>query len=278
MNTRTALQIVTGLGLAIGMMPQAHAVTGCTNNMLSGAYGWQLSGTLTPDLSGGVGGAATPLKVMARIPTEVPGTVSVAAGFASFFLDGGGNLFGNSAVILDGVWSEGPLTGSYNVNDDCSVSLTLTDSAGGTQHFDGVVVNRGDEATLLQTDKGVGISGSLRHARGSCQTSDILGSFGFRSEGTILATGPFTSIGTINLDGQGNATATESRFSAGAYSQVASTGTITVNTDCTLTLTLSANTDGSLVNFRGMQLNNMKEIFLLRSDDGTAITGHVIAQ
>jgi len=278
MNTRTALKIVTGLALAIGVMPRAQAITGCTNNLLTGAYGWQLSGTLTTDLAGGVGGATTPMKVMSRIPSEAPGTVSLAAGLASVFMDGGGNLFGNAAVILDGVWSEGPVTGAYNVNDDCSVSVTVTDSGGGTQHFDGVVVNRGDEASLLQTDKGVGLSGSLRHSRGFCQTTDTSGSFGFRSAGTILSSGPATSIGAINLDGQGGVTASESRFSGGAYSQVASTGTITINSDCTLTLTLSANTDGSLVNFRGVMLNNLKELLLVRSDDGTAVTGNVTVQ
>jgi hypothetical protein len=277
MNTQTTLKIVTGLALAIGAMPRAQAITGCTNNMLSGAYGWQLSGTLTPNLSGGVAGAATPPKVMSRIASDAPGT-SVAAGLATVFLDGGGNLFGDAVLIVDGTSSEGPVTGAYNVNDDCSMSITLTDSSGGTQHFDGVVVNRGDGANLLQTDQGVGVSGSLRHARGFCQTSDIGGGFGFRSTGTTADSGPVSSIGSINLDGQGNVTASESRFGSGAYSQVASTGSITVNSDCSLNLMLASNADGSLVNYRGIILNSTKDMFLLRSDDGATVTGTVIAQ
>ena len=277
MNTQTALKIVTGLALAIGTMPRAQAITGCTNNMLSGAYGWQLSGTLTTNVSGGVAGAATPLNVMSRIASDAPGT-SVAAGLATLFMDGGGNLFGNAVLIVDGASSEGPVTGSYNVNDDCSMSITLTDSSGGTQHFDGVVVNRGDGANLLQTDPGVGVAGSLRHARGFCQTSDIGGGFGFRSAGMVTAWGPSSSIGSINLDGQGNVTASESRFGGGVYSQVASTGSITVNSDCSLNLTLAANTDGSLQNYRGIILNSTKDMFLLRSDDGATVTGTVIAQ
>ncbi|HEV3202524.1 MAG TPA: hypothetical protein VGZ73_31745 [Bryobacteraceae bacterium] len=278
MNTQNTLKIITGLALAIGAMPRAQAITGCTNNMLSGAYGWQLSGTLTPSLSGGVAGAVTPPKALSRISSGAPGTVSVAAGLATVFLDGGGNLFGNAVLILDGTSSEGPVTGAYNVNDDCSLSITLTDSGGGTQHFDGVVVNRGDGVNLLQTDPGVGVSGSLRHARGFCQTSDIGGGFGFRSAGTIAASGPFSSIGSINLDGQGNVTASESRFGNGAYSQVVSAGSITVNSDCSLNMTLAANTDGSLVNYRGIILNSTKDMFLLRSDDGATITGTVVAQ
>jgi len=278
MNTQSALKIVTGLALAIGLVPRAQAITGCTNNMLSGAYGWQLSGTLTPSLSSGVGGAATPPQVMSRLASEAPGTASLVAGMATVFLDGGGNLFGNATAIVDNPVSEGPVTGAYNVNDDCTVSITLTDSSGGTQHFDGVVVNRGDGVNLLQTDAGVGLSGSLRLARGFCQTSDIGGSFGFKSAGTILNSGPFDSIGSITLDGQGNVTALESRYSAGAYSQVASAGSITVNPDCSLNLTLASNADGSLVNFRGIILNSAKEMFLLRSDDSTIVTGNVTAQ
>ncbi|HTS25856.1 MAG TPA: hypothetical protein VMH81_08270 [Bryobacteraceae bacterium] len=277
MNTHTKLKIATGLALAIGLVPRAQAITGCTNNLLSGAYGWQVSGTVTPALSGGVAGAVTPVKVMSRIASDAPGT-SLVTGLATVIMDGGGNFFGDAVAIVDGVSSEGPVSGTYNVNDDCSASITLTDSSGGTQHFDGVVVNRGDGVNLLQTDQGVGVSGSLRHARGFCQTSDIGGGFGFRTAGAVADSGPVSSIGSLNLDGQGNVTTSESRFGNGAYSQVATTGTITLNSDCTLNMTLAANSDGSLVNFRGVVLNSSKEMFLIRIDDGTTVTGTVTAQ
>ena len=278
MNAYTALRIATGLALAIGWMPQARAFSGCTNNSLNGTYGLQFSGALTPGASSGVGGATTPDKVRSLMSAEVPGTVNIAAGFARLYLDGGGNLFGNAALTVNGSWSEGPMSGSYNVNDDCTASITLTDSSGGTQSFDGVVVNRGDGAVLRQTDKGVAVSGSMSRARNSCQSSDIGGNFGFRTGGTILNSGPFTSIGTLYLDGDGNVTVSESRFSGGVSAQVASTGTITVSPDCTVTLSLAATADGSLATYRGILVNNLKELLLVRADEGTTVTGDMMVQ
>lgn len=278
MNAYTALKMATGLALAIGVMPQAQAFSGCTNNSLYGTYGLQFSGAITPAVSGGVGGVLAPATVMSRLSTQDPGTVNLVTGFARFFVDGGGNVFGNAALTLDGVWSEGPLSGTYSVNDDCSASLTLTDSSGGVQHFDGVVVNRGDGAVLRQTDKGVAVSGAMSRARNSCQSSDIGGNFGFRTSGTILSSGPYSSIGSLFLDVDGTATVSESRFSGNASSQVASTGTITVSLDCTVTLSLASAADGSLATYRGMLVNNLKELILVRADAGASITGDMVAQ
>ncbi len=280
MNAQRVLTVLSGLALAMGMIPRAQAITGCNNAMLMGAYGFHFSGSLTPDLSGGVGGAVTPTSVMSQLAAgATPAGVSTksAGGVARLYLDGAGTLFGNSAASVDGAWSEGPLTGTYSINDDCSASFTLTDSSGGTQHFDAVVLNQGDSASLLQTDKGVGVSGSLRRARGSCQTSDLIGTYGIRNNGSLRDSGAFTSIGKISVDDQGNVTATESRFSGGAYSQVTSTGTIAVNLDCTLTLSLASTVDGSLANFRGM-MTSARELMLVQSDDGASVTGNVTAQ
>jgi len=278
MNARNAWKICAGLALGMTLSP-AQAVTGCSNYWLSGVYGLQFSGSAGADLSGGIGGAVTPPAVATSLALESPGTTYSAAGLARIVMDGSGNLSGDSAVILNGTWSEGLVTGTYNVNDDCSGSLVLTDSGGGVQHFDAVVLNQGDSIVLMQTDRGTGMSFVVKRARNSCQTSDLVGTFGIRTSGTIMGAGAFSSIGTVTLDGQGDATSAESRFSGGAYSQVTTTGTIGVNVDCTLTLTLTPSSgSASQVNFRGLVLTNQKEILLLQSDSGTAVTGSQIAQ
>jgi hypothetical protein len=290
MNTQNVLRIVTGLALGMSLLPKAQAITGCGNNYLSGAYGVQFSGTTAPNLDSGVGGTAAPASVLGpawkfesrqhRNAAEDPAGW-VVTGFAQLILDGAGNLFGNSAATLNGAWLEGPVTGAYTVNVDCSASFTLTDSGGGVQNFSGVLVNQGDSVVFLQTDPGSGISGTLRRSRNSCQTSDLAGSFGFQSAGTVpgAATAAYSSIGMINLDGQGNLTSIESRYADGSYVQVASSGTITVNLDCTVNLTLSP-TGGSTnqVDFRGVIVNNEKEMLLVQSDAGTVVSGSAIVQ
>jgi hypothetical protein len=118
----------------------------------------------------------------------------------------------------------------------------------------------------------------MSRARNSCQSSDIGGNFGFRTGGTTQDSGPFTSIGSLYLDGDGTVTVSESRFSGGVSSQVASTGTMTVSLDCTVTLSLAAAADGSLATYRGILVNNLKELLLVRADDGTTVTGNMVVQ
>jgi hypothetical protein len=278
MNAHTALRLTSGLALAIGLTSAAHAFSGCTNNSLYGTYGLQLSGAVTPEAAGGVGDAQAPDKARLQMSEQTPRTPNTAAGFARLYMDGAGNLFGNANITISGAWSEGPVSGTYNVNDDCTATITLTDSSGAAQHFDAVVVSRGDGAVLRQNDPGVAMSGSMSRARNSCQPSDIGGYFGFRSNGALQNSGPFSSIGSLFLDADGTVTLSESRFSNGASSEAASTGTITLSLDCTVTLSLASVADGSLATYRGIVVNNLKELLLVRADDGASVTGNIVAQ
>lgn len=273
MKTKKIFQIVVGVLSVAGMAPQAYAITGCTTNTLTGPYGLQFSGMVTPALAGGVAGTVTPASLLQQITSDPP-----AVGYAQVFLDGGGNLFGNSAVNLNGMWSEGPVSGTYTVTSDCQVSFLITDSSGGTQHFNGIVVSQGEAGVLLQTDPGVGVSGALKRAKGACQLSDLAGTFVLRTSGTILASGETSSIGIIALDGQGGASAVESTFTGGAQGQVASNGTFSINPDCTVTASLGSAIDGSIANYRGVIVNGLKEVLLIRSDTGTVVTANLMAQ
>jgi len=234
----------------------------------------QFSGSIMPNLAGGVGGAVAPPQAASLARSSA----GQAAGYALLYFDGAGNLFGNSATSLDGAWSEGPVTGTYAVTDDCHLTLAVTDASAAIQHFDGVIYGQGGGAVVLQTDQGVGVSGTVLPARSSCQISDISGSFGFRATGSVVAGGPLSSIGVVTFDGQGNAASAESRFDGNGYSQVASTGTLSVNPDCSVTLSLASNADGTLTNYRGVIVNSLKQLVLVRSDDGTAVTGALNAQ
>jgi hypothetical protein len=133
----------------------------------------------------------------------------------------------------------------------------------------------------LQTDSGTGVSGLIRRLRGFCQTSDVFGSFGLQYAGTTVGSvnSPYGSVGIASLDGQGNVTTSESRYSVGSYTQVASTGTITINSDCSAAMTLSTNGGtGASLNFQGIVSFDRKQLFLVQSDAGTATTGSFIAQ
>jgi hypothetical protein len=143
-----------------------------------------------------------------------------------------------------------------------------------------VLTGQSSAATVLQTDLGSGVSGTLKTARGLCQTPDLFGSFDLQYSGTTLpSNAPYSSIGVVTLDAQGNLTAAESRFSAGASSQMQSTGSIVVNSDCSFTMTLSSvSPSGGAMNFFGIASADNKQLLIVQPDAATAVTGSMTSQ
>lgn len=200
------------------------------------------------------------------------------AGIARLFLDGAGTISGYSSVNLQGSWLQGNVIGTYTVNPDCSAAFSLTDASGNTENFGGTLVGQGDSAMILQTDAGTGVSGVLKRTRGFCQISDLSGSFGFQYAGIVVgpSNSPYSSVGILSLDGQGNVTTQESRYRSGTYAQISSSGTITINPDCTAAVTLSST--GSSMNFWGVVSFDQKQLLLVQSDAGTATSATVVVQ
>jgi hypothetical protein len=89
----------------------------------------------------------------------------------------------------------------------------------------------------------------------------------------------YSSVGIASLDGQGNIAAIESRYSAGPYLQVASSGTIIINSDCTAAISLTGTgASASSMNFLAIVSLDEKQLLFVQSDAGTATSGSLIAQ
>jgi hypothetical protein len=243
--------------------------------MLNGRFGLQLSGTAGGKMAdiagiavpGGAGGST------------LAASTSRVAGIVLLVLDGSGTVSGTSSVNLGSTFLQGAVAGAYTVNDDCSATFTLTDASNNAAHFSGVLVAQGSSLFVTQTDLGAGVSGQMQPLRGFCETSDLAGTFGLQYSGTTGGAGafPFTSTGLLSLDGQGNATASEMRFNGASFQQVASTGTVTVNPDCSVNLTLAA-AGGTSVNLLGAIRSDVKQVAIVQTDAGTAVTGVATAQ
>jgi hypothetical protein len=201
-------------------------------------------------------------------------------GILHLFLDGNGLLLGNSSVSLSGTWLQGNVSGQYNVNQDCSATFSMSDPSGATANFAGVVVGQGDTVLVLQTDNGTGLAGLFKRMRGFCQTSDLAGAFGIQYSGVAVAGGsPYSSVGIITLDGQGDVSGAENRFTSGSTSQITSTGTIAVNPDCSATITLtSQGASAQSLNFAATVSYDNKQLLLVQSDAGMSATGAMTAQ
>jgi hypothetical protein len=83
-----------------------------------------------------------------------------------------------------------------------------------------------------------------------CTQSDAAGKWGFTLTGwVILPTGavPAAAVGQAHIDTRGNVTGTEARNVAGGYADETLNGTLTINSDCTGSITLNFFEGGQLV-------------------------------
>jgi hypothetical protein len=75
-----------------------------------------------------------------------------------------------------------------------------------------------------------------------CTNATMRGTFAYTSSGSIASppeiAGPFAEVGTQSFDGQGNTTAAVTLSQDGNILPVTVTGTYSVNSDCTGTMTL----------------------------------------
>jgi hypothetical protein len=101
----------------------------CDQRTVAGTYGFQGQGTL---------GLGTPQP----IPAAETGVATA---------DGMGNLVGNVTFSLGGQILSTPFTGTYQVNQDCTISETISFGTQ-TRHQQGVVVDRGQQIDFIDTD------------------------------------------------------------------------------------------------------------------------------
>ena len=274
---RHTLCVIGLIAAASVLTPNAGAAVNCSNDLLTGVYGLRISGMLRTSLTGGVAGAGLTDAIAARLKAGAAGS-NAAAGYARLFMDGAGGVSGTSAASIVGIWSEGPVVGQYAVKEDCTFTLTLTDVAGGTQHLEGVLTRTGDSASLLQTDTGTGVSGLLKRSNDFCDGSALPANLKMQTSGAVGSSGPLNSVGLVEIGNDGGITAIESRFSNGAVSRVASTGTMTINADCTVSFSLTSTADGSVAAYRGMLVNGGRELMVVRSDAGAIVSGDAAVQ
>ena len=129
---------VLGLGAFIlGTAPALDTALaddgGCSTAMVRGDYGVYGQGT-----------------VFVGSPPQ-PG-LGVDVGLAA--IDGKGNVTGSITFSFNGTIFRTKYTGSYLVNSDCTITLTIYDDLGETLQQEGVVFGDGDEIRFIGTDPG----------------------------------------------------------------------------------------------------------------------------
>jgi hypothetical protein len=163
----------------------------CAPTDLSGPYGSQFSGHAT------ISGAPAPLAAIGRL-----------------VFDGSGKIAGTSSVNFNGLFLGNPVTCTYELTQDCTVTWSLRDDSGAWQHFQGTLQPGGNWASFHQTDPGAEGRGVLMRSAASCSNASIHGEYRFAVRGSST---PAQATVTA-ADGNGSFTwSSEGAHNSGAY-------------------------------------------------------------
>lgn len=251
-----------------------------TNSSLNGPYGYVASelGTVVTTSTGtstNTGSSSTNAYSGSNLGQLLAG-ISAGNQFGysgALTLDGLGTVYASSAPMGSAIAQ----VGTYNVNSDCSVSITLMDPFGtntSSTQLAGIVLGRGAEIDLVSpgslqppsgastsTFPGSGLAIKLVRAlyKNGCSVSNLTGLYAFvvnptaitlpavNGSGTASTTGslPKSILGYVDFDGTGNIIALPSTGASAptsgvsTFATLAYTGTYMVNMDCSATMVIN---------------------------------------
>ena len=251
-------------GMVVTQVASAQGVAACqtTNSLAIGTYGFVLnSGVFFNGVATnppGTTGAATfqPLAAnppgttaaystteLGRLLGGLAGTSGPASG--QLYFDGNGSIFASS--VIGG--SPTTIVGSYTVNSDCTVTVSLNDAfATSTPRpaavsFTGFLANGGSEIDLVPTSQ-LSSSTSLVqlmrvNAQTTCSAASLTGPYALIGTGFTSANASTIFLARIRFDGNGKIVDDTVLGITTPLALLQYTGTYSVNADCTATVTLS---------------------------------------
>jgi hypothetical protein len=218
-----------------------HAADACNINNVSGPYAFQLSGMTT------ISGDPQPTVGLGRIVFQP------SDGF------GDGTLSGTSSVTFSGLLLGNPVTGSYEVKTDCSITWQLQDDSGAYQHFSGKLSPDLIRVPFSQTDPG-GLRGIMEKTPDSCTSTDLLRKYNFTVSGSTKAMLPGQTGHDVNARGALDTTRD---------------GNFQVDSDCTVHFVLTLPSEPQPMTMRGFLVDGGKEILGFQTDPGAMVAARL---
>jgi hypothetical protein len=218
-----------------------QAANVCSETEVQGPYGALLSGV-----------------------TRIAGTPKPAVSLARLVFNPDKTVSGYSSVSFDGLLLGNPVTGTFEIKSDCTMTWSLQDDSGAFQHFSGTVTPGGSNVEFRQTDPDTGQRGIMERTSDSCTAQDLKPRYAFTmasAKGTLDVTpdGSFTiSSGTIE----------------GPPIDLPASGTFTVDSDCIVHIVFG---DGE-INLRGVLVNKGAEILAIQIDPGKTVSARFTAR
>lgn len=243
----------------------------CSNATAAGAWGYTTNGEIF----------ASP-----QVPVLLVNVTRFTANRA-------GNLVGSQTRNVGGVAMYETITGNLSVNSDCTGTIIVRafDASTGapvdTSTLNIVLVDDGRKLRALVASTvdshGVPIAG-IQSADGErvlafneedgCTLATLKGGFGVSINGTVIGFGPIAVAGLAKFDGAGNFSIDATSDVGGFVFPIHTTGTYSVNHNCTGT---TVNNDGDTTGFVIVGGGNEKEIIGIEVGPSRVLNAGVVA-
>ena len=196
-----------------------------------------------------------------------------------------GTYTGEDTASLDGVISTEPLTATYAVASNCTVTARVRIGSQPAVNISFVVTSTG--FLFLFQKPGATSSGfGVRQGSPTCTNAGVTGSFGFETTGVFLAgapaTGPVAFIGELKLMVNASGEGVISGHVAGSedgtiltFAEGPVTGSYTVGTDCRGTATITPKGLPEM-HFSLVVVDCGKEMLAIETDADTVVSGTLV--
>ena len=224
----------------------------CKPPDFQGAYGFQLSGT-----------------------TTISGDPKSAVSVGRIEFDGNGSINGSSSVNFAGYFLGNPVTGQYELSNDCTLNWTLQDDSGLLHHFTGKLTSDLQRANFQQTDQGAPANGTLARVAQQCEMPALQGSYNVAISGSAIPMQPgdtphqveFHGMMTIDQDGNVALMQGAEKIQAGSAG---------IDSECILDMRLMLYPDQ--VTLRGVLVDHGQEILAMDTAPGTSVRARLLRQ
>jgi uncharacterized protein (TIGR03437 family) len=257
-----ALILLTGTS-ALAAAANAPQIGGgnCSTSTVKGTYYYILAGTVSS------GGQTEPYAELGQLVA-----------------DGSGGVSGKSFTNLNGHAETYPLTGTYSVQSNCTGSMTLRMNSQLSAAVTFQVINNAQAMIVAISNAGEVVTGrAYRATAGSgspqCTNGSLSGTYGYVLTGNAALSGlsyVYSDSGQLVANGNGNLTTASVTNFGGTFSNVAGTGTYSLNDQCygTAIVTTPAGTS----NYEFAVAQDGEIVLFLETDTGRTVGGTVQPQ
>ncbi len=231
-------------------VPAASAAT-CSNATLNGVYGTVESG--------------------------LNGSLEPSASITQLSLDGAGNMTGTVTKSSDGTIITYTSTGTYQVNSNCTGTLTGTNQDGVDEHVDFYLNSSNKGGFSIKTDAPRVQSGVFAaQGTATCTDKAVKKTYSMELAGIDISVGQVALAGQLKLNGTGSISGTATLSLYGTiYNSLSVTGTYTINSNCTGTAQFTPQ-GLSAINLSLVVVDADKEMFAVETDTNTIVSGTLL--